>query len=240
MTMDITYDEPHQLFRILDVNGDGSVGITEIVRGFMRIRGEAKSKDLLAIRALVYRCHHEQLKEFALLKQVREELREDFKQMFALESRMQADGSAHMNKQAGCIDSEKPIRYSALSRSTWSSDQISGQLAKIRAHVDGLISGSDNVFVNAGPTLQPTSQLQVNVSLQRAVDVPVSETKALLPIRKKEVVPTDFQNQFEQLQQEFLTLQRWLDFPPKGMLLEQNFPSQALLASVAPATCSRI
>jgi len=90
MTMGIAYDDPSQVFRIIDANGAGRVSLTELTRGMLRMRGSAKSKDLLAVRALVYRCHHEQLKEVRELKSLEskidilgEELRKDFSQIVA-------------------------------------------------------------------------------------------------------------------------------------------------------------
>ena len=53
------YITKHDDSGALDADGDGGVPITELVRGFMRMRGNAKAKDLLAVRALIYRCHHE-------------------------------------------------------------------------------------------------------------------------------------------------------------------------------------
>merc|ERR1719353_2380207 len=55
LTMNISYDDAAQIFRILDPQDKGAIGCAELTRGFMRIRGTAKSKDLLAVRALIYR-----------------------------------------------------------------------------------------------------------------------------------------------------------------------------------------
>jgi voltage-gated sodium channel len=59
LLLEIGYDDPAQIFRILDTNERGSVNIKELTQGFMRMRSTAKSKDLMAIRALVYRLSHE-------------------------------------------------------------------------------------------------------------------------------------------------------------------------------------
>ena len=45
--IDPRYDDPAQIFRILDTNERGSVNIKELTQGFMRMRGSAKSKDLM-------------------------------------------------------------------------------------------------------------------------------------------------------------------------------------------------
>lgn len=59
LLLEIAYDDPAQIFRILDTNERGKVNIKELTQGFMRMRGGAKSKDLMAVRALVYRVSAE-------------------------------------------------------------------------------------------------------------------------------------------------------------------------------------
>lgn len=59
LLLDISYDDPAQVYRILDSNEKGTTDVGEFTRGLMRMRGNAKSKDLLAIRAQLYRMDRE-------------------------------------------------------------------------------------------------------------------------------------------------------------------------------------
>lgn len=55
LLLNIEYDDPAQIWRILDSDGNGSCDIVDFTTNFMRMRGVAKAKDLLAIRSQLYR-----------------------------------------------------------------------------------------------------------------------------------------------------------------------------------------
>lgn len=55
LLLNIEYDDPSQIWRIVDVDNNGSVGIKDFTINLMRMRGAAKAKDLLAIRSQIYR-----------------------------------------------------------------------------------------------------------------------------------------------------------------------------------------
>jgi voltage-gated sodium channel len=56
LLLEISYDDPSQIFRILDSKEEKAISIADFVTGFMRMRGTSKSKDLLGIRAQIYRA----------------------------------------------------------------------------------------------------------------------------------------------------------------------------------------
>lgn len=213
LTMEISYDDPSQILRIIDANGTGAVSLTELTRGFMRMRGSAKSKDLLAIRALVYRCHHEQIGEMHEIKlleskfeKLSQDLRQDLKDMLAHEKE---------NKQMQMLPSEGAMRIAKsvlASEMAVSNSQICDQAAKIRARIDSLHSSfntkvQDAAALTTSP-LPPSTHMCLNVSMQSSMGVPVSLTTAL-----GESMQLEYSRQLQQLQFEFQKLQAWLEAP---------------------------
>jgi hypothetical protein len=71
LLLNIEYDDPSQLFRIVDSDGNGAVPCGEFTKNFMRMRGTAKAKDLLAIRAQVYRVERHLSQIFDHMAEVR-------------------------------------------------------------------------------------------------------------------------------------------------------------------------
>lgn len=51
--IEVPVSEAEELFRILDADGEGSLSIDEFIGGCLRLKGEAKSKDLLAVQMSV-------------------------------------------------------------------------------------------------------------------------------------------------------------------------------------------
>lgn len=51
--IDLPLDDPHEIFSLLDVDQSGELSIDEFISGCMRIKGNAKSKDLLAVQIAV-------------------------------------------------------------------------------------------------------------------------------------------------------------------------------------------
>jgi len=51
--MDLPIDEPTELFTLLDVDNSGEISIDEFISGCMRIKGTAKSKDILALQIMI-------------------------------------------------------------------------------------------------------------------------------------------------------------------------------------------
>merc|ERR1711953_495955 len=55
-TLEIDVTDLHELFRILD-DGDGCIGLEEFIRGVGRVRGQARSMDLIAVQKQVLLIH---------------------------------------------------------------------------------------------------------------------------------------------------------------------------------------
>jgi voltage-gated sodium channel len=55
LLLNIEFDDPSQIWRIVDSDENGSVDIKDFTTNLMRMRGTAKAKDLLAIRSQIYR-----------------------------------------------------------------------------------------------------------------------------------------------------------------------------------------
>lgn len=51
--IDLPLEDPHEIFSLLDVDQSGELSIDEFISGCMRIKGNAKSKDLLAVQIAV-------------------------------------------------------------------------------------------------------------------------------------------------------------------------------------------
>lgn len=51
--IDFPVDDPNEIFMLLDVDGSGCLSIDEFIGGCMRLKGQAKSKDLLQVRVAV-------------------------------------------------------------------------------------------------------------------------------------------------------------------------------------------
>jgi hypothetical protein len=51
--MDLPIEEPSELFTLLDVDNSGEISIDEFISGCMRIKGTAKSKDILALQIMI-------------------------------------------------------------------------------------------------------------------------------------------------------------------------------------------
>merc|ERR1711871_1460342 len=51
--IDLPLEDPHEIFSLLDVDQSGELSIDEFISGCMRIKGNAKSKDLLAVQVAV-------------------------------------------------------------------------------------------------------------------------------------------------------------------------------------------
>jgi len=51
--IDLPLEDPHEIFALLDVDQSGELSIDEFISGCMRIKGNAKSKDLLAVQIAV-------------------------------------------------------------------------------------------------------------------------------------------------------------------------------------------
>jgi voltage-gated sodium channel len=51
--IDLPLDDPNEIFTLLDVDQSGELSIDEFISGCMRIKGNAKSKDLLAVQIAV-------------------------------------------------------------------------------------------------------------------------------------------------------------------------------------------
>lgn len=64
--VDLPLEDPQEIFSLLDIDNSGELAIDEFISGCMRIRGEAKSKDLLAVQVAVDSLG----KKFAELNQI--------------------------------------------------------------------------------------------------------------------------------------------------------------------------
>merc|ERR1719387_421955 len=51
--IDLPLEDPHEIFALLDIDQSGELSIDEFISGCMRIKGNAKSKDLLAVQLAV-------------------------------------------------------------------------------------------------------------------------------------------------------------------------------------------
>lgn len=75
--LDLLYDDCERLFQVMDGNGSRSLSMNEFVDGFTKIKGDAKSKDLLALQHQADACanqmdllHKELLDSELMLKQL--------------------------------------------------------------------------------------------------------------------------------------------------------------------------
>merc|ERR1711934_390605 len=51
--LDLPFEDPIELFTLLDVDNSGEISIDEFISGCMRIKGTAKSKDILALQIMI-------------------------------------------------------------------------------------------------------------------------------------------------------------------------------------------
>jgi hypothetical protein len=69
-SMEVTVRDPETFFRLLDTDGDGTLTLEELVKGVMKLRGLAKSVDLLTLRQDVDRLGKYITKNLVVKKQV--------------------------------------------------------------------------------------------------------------------------------------------------------------------------
>jgi len=248
LTMDISYDDPSQIFRIIDSDGTGAITLTELTRGFMRMRGPAKSKDLLAVRSLVYRCHHEIIKEMTEIKQMESSvdtlsktLAEDFRQMLA-EERKQNRKQDEMMARASRDDSRigMPLQQAYIpslqqaSPSVEADTQMFDHVAMISSQIDCLLSSISSPATTA-TSASPLPPSTGNGAAHKPTDLPASVTKAM-----DDFVQLEHSKQLQQFQQELETLKKWLELGPKGLQMQTCFKGDRGLDEEcqADASCS--
>jgi len=196
LSMGISYDDPKQIYRILDADGNNSVPITELVRGFMRMRGTAKAKDLLAVRSLIYRCHHE----------IQSELKchaSELKQLSRIEANQHTfvTETSRQLQQIFC-KLDRADQGGAVPPADFASD---GRDRDMREQIEKVRLRIDNLCAQRTPSSLPSAPLLVDGPQHKCTTVSWNID-----------LNSELSKQFVQLQQEFQTLQRWLDAPPRG------------------------
>jgi len=241
LTMNIAYDDPKQIFRILDAGATGSIGITDFTRGFMRMRGPAKAKDLLAVRALVYRCQQETVSKLdSHVTKFEKKIETEF-ETFAADTHRKLqqlfDGMTN-----GTPSKTEPKQVVEMPKDRNDRD-FQDQIRRFEVHIDNLVAmvkfagattkGLESNYSAAssahllveGPKSKPRcwNEHVTSTELNGAFASPMSMSIALQECHRQEC-----SRQLVQLQQEFQTLQQWLasagprdeqrwtHLPPKG------------------------
>lgn len=243
LTMTIAYDDPSQIYRTLDADGTGSVDLTELARGLLRMRGNAKSKDILAVRALIYRCHHE----------IRQELKmsgANFSHIIQIEGKLDsfvADAQGQFQKLADMIarvaspaksvetvalgsPSAKVPKYAADMTTARRNQEFREQIGKIGARIDNLVSmikvrsGTGKVVEGTSTQSDETNLVpqafrkangwnDVGTSAGLNRDIQSSLSMSV-NIGLQECHRQEYSWHLEQLQQEYQMLQQWLAVAP--------------------------